>query len=151
MSDTIHIQIDRADGSLQRLIGLVERRGFHIDGMALAAESYPDQILDVATLTGACVVALGPQIFGVMGNDDDVRAQVADASAAVDEPSWPLPLPADLRPGLQGVARIELPAEAAPNDPPEPAEGGSALSPSTVVTRSTGKPSASAAIWVRIA
>ena len=38
MSDTIHIQIDRADGSLQRLIGLVERRGFHIDGMSLADE-----------------------------------------------------------------------------------------------------------------
>ena len=38
MSDTIHIQIDRADGSLQRLIGLVERRGFHIDGMSMAEE-----------------------------------------------------------------------------------------------------------------
>ncbi|MGH7025776.1 ACT domain-containing protein [Brevundimonas sp.] len=38
MSDTIHIQIDRADGSLQRLIGLVERRGFHIDGMSMADE-----------------------------------------------------------------------------------------------------------------
>lgn len=38
MSDTIHIQIDRADGSLQRLIGLVERRGFHIDGMNMADE-----------------------------------------------------------------------------------------------------------------
>ena len=36
MSDTIHIQIDRADGSLQRLIGLVERRGFHIDGISMA-------------------------------------------------------------------------------------------------------------------
>jgi len=36
MSDTIHIHIDRADGSLQRLIGLVERRGFHIDGMSMA-------------------------------------------------------------------------------------------------------------------
>ncbi|MBD3820584.1 MAG: ACT domain-containing protein [Brevundimonas diminuta] len=34
----IHIQIDRADGSLQRLIGLVERRGFHIDGMSMADE-----------------------------------------------------------------------------------------------------------------
>ncbi len=39
MSDTIHIQIDRADGSLQRLIGLVERRGFHIDGMSMAPDS----------------------------------------------------------------------------------------------------------------
>lgn len=38
MSDTIHIHIDRADGSLQRLIGLVERRGFHIDGLVLADE-----------------------------------------------------------------------------------------------------------------
>lgn len=38
MSDTIHIRIDRADGSLQRLIGLVERRGFHIDGMSMADE-----------------------------------------------------------------------------------------------------------------
>ena len=38
MSDTIHIQIDRADGSLQRLIGLVERRGLHIDGMSMADE-----------------------------------------------------------------------------------------------------------------
>ena len=49
------------------------------------------------------------------------------------------------------ASRTELPAEAAPNDPPEPAEGGSALSPSTVVTRSSGRPSASAAIWVRMA
>ena len=38
MTDTIHIQIDRADGSLQRLIGLVERRGFHIDGLSLSDE-----------------------------------------------------------------------------------------------------------------
>ena len=38
MSDTIHIHIDRADGSLQRLIGLVERRGFHIDGFSLTDE-----------------------------------------------------------------------------------------------------------------
>ncbi len=38
MSNTIHVQIDRADGSLQRLIGLVERRGFHIDGINMADE-----------------------------------------------------------------------------------------------------------------
>lgn len=38
MTDTIQIQIDRADGSLQRLIGLVERRGFHIDGINMADE-----------------------------------------------------------------------------------------------------------------
>ena len=38
MSNMIHVQIDRADGSLQRLIGLVERRGFHIDGINMADE-----------------------------------------------------------------------------------------------------------------
>jgi acetolactate synthase II small subunit len=36
MSKTIHIELDREDGSLQRLIGLIERRGFHIDGMTMA-------------------------------------------------------------------------------------------------------------------
>jgi acetolactate synthase-1/3 small subunit len=38
MTDTLMIRIDRADGSLQRLIGLVERRGFHIDGLTLRDE-----------------------------------------------------------------------------------------------------------------
>jgi acetolactate synthase II small subunit len=32
---TIHIELDRSEGSLQRLIGLIERRGFHIDGMTI--------------------------------------------------------------------------------------------------------------------
>lgn len=36
MTDTLLIQIDRAEGSLQRLIGLIERRGFHIDHMSLS-------------------------------------------------------------------------------------------------------------------
>ncbi|MEN3121556.1 leucyl aminopeptidase [Janibacter sp. LM] len=73
------------------------------DGMALAAESGPDQILDVATLTGACVVALGPKIFGVMGNDDALRTAITVASERADEASWPLPLPADLRSGLDSA------------------------------------------------
>ncbi|WP_435198300.1 leucyl aminopeptidase [Janibacter sp. GS2] len=73
------------------------------DGMALAAESGPDEILDVATLTGACVVALGPKIFGVMGNDENLRTAITSASERADEPSWPLPLPADLRSGLDSA------------------------------------------------
>ena len=70
------------------------------DGMSLAAESGPDQILDVATLTGACVVALGPHIFGVMGNDEELRTAITEAADRADEPSWPLPLPTALRAGL---------------------------------------------------
>ena len=76
MSDTIHIQIDRADGSLQRLIGLVERRGFHIDGMSMADEGASRRIaLTVRGRdAGRCMDNLGRQIdrlFGVrrIGND----------------------------------------------------------------------------------
>ena len=37
-TETLHLNIDRAHGSLQRLIGLVERRGFHIDGLSLSED-----------------------------------------------------------------------------------------------------------------
>ena len=77
MSDTIHIQIDRADGSLQRLIGLVERRGFHIDGMALADEgAFRHIALTVRGRdAGRCMDNLGRQIdrlFGVRRISNDI-------------------------------------------------------------------------------
>lgn len=77
MSDTIHIQIDRADGSLQRLIGLVERRGFHIDGMAMADEGGFRKIaLTVRGRdAGRCKDNLGRQIdrlFGVRRISNDI-------------------------------------------------------------------------------
>lgn len=77
MSNTIHIQIDRADGSLQRLIGLVERRGFHIDGMALADEGAFRRIaLSVRGRdAGRCMDNLGRQIdrlFGVRRISNDI-------------------------------------------------------------------------------
>lgn len=69
MSNTIHVQIDRADGSLQRLIGLVERRGFHIDGMALADEGAFRRIaLTVRGRdAGRCMDNLGRQIDRLFG------------------------------------------------------------------------------------
>jgi leucyl aminopeptidase len=63
------------------------------DGLSLAAEERPDAILDLATLTGACMVALGPSIAGVMGNDDELVSAVVDASKRAGESTWPLPLP----------------------------------------------------------
>lgn len=77
MSDTIHIQIDRADGSLQRLIGLVERRGFHIDGMSMADEGAFRRIaLTVRGRdAGRCMDNLGRQIdrlFGVRRISNDI-------------------------------------------------------------------------------
>jgi leucyl aminopeptidase len=63
------------------------------DGLALAVEEEPDSIIDVATLTGACVVALGPDVAGVMGNDSRVMAAVEQAAERAGEPVWHLPLP----------------------------------------------------------
>jgi leucyl aminopeptidase len=70
------------------------------DAIARAAEDKPDVILDVATLTGAQLIALGARTTGVMGNDDELRTSVVDAATRAGEPSWAMPLPAELRKGL---------------------------------------------------
>ena len=70
------------------------------DAIARAAEDEPDLILDVATLTGAQLVALGARTTGVMGNDDALRDEVVAAAGRAGEPSWGMPLPAELRKGL---------------------------------------------------
>jgi leucyl aminopeptidase len=66
------------------------------DGLSLAVEETPDLIVDLATLTGACMVALGEKIAGVMGTDDAVETVTAAAEHA-GERTWRLPLPADYR------------------------------------------------------
>jgi leucyl aminopeptidase len=65
------------------------------DGLVAASEEQPDAIVDVATLTGAQLVALGHRIAGLMG-DEDLVGQVRAAADAVDESTWPMPLPRDL-------------------------------------------------------
>ena len=67
------------------------------DGLALAAEGQPDHIVDVATLTGACVVALGERTTGVLGNDDDFRDLVVAASKTSGESMWPLPIVEEMK------------------------------------------------------
>lgn len=67
------------------------------DGLALAVEEAPDAIVDLATLTGACVGALGRRIAGLMGNNDGLITQVGAASARSGERTWPLPLPPEYR------------------------------------------------------
>jgi leucyl aminopeptidase len=66
------------------------------DGLSLAAEAEPDRIVDLATLTGACMVALGDKIAGVFGDDESVAAVQAAAEAA-GERVWHLPIPEDYR------------------------------------------------------
>jgi leucyl aminopeptidase len=67
------------------------------DGLALASETKPDAIIDLATLTGACMVALGPKIAGLMGNNEDWIGQIESAAAATGERVWHLPLPDDYK------------------------------------------------------
>ncbi|MDR0431863.1 MAG: leucyl aminopeptidase [Bifidobacteriaceae bacterium] len=67
------------------------------DALTSAVEEEPAVVVDVATLTGAQVVALGNLTAGVMG-DDDVRAEIVRASEAAGEAMWPMPLPQDMRP-----------------------------------------------------
>ncbi len=70
------------------------------DAIVRACEDSPDVLLDVATLTGAQLVALGSRTAGVMGNDDALRDHVVSAAGVAGEPMWGMPLPADLRKGL---------------------------------------------------
>jgi leucyl aminopeptidase len=59
-----------------------------------------DGIIDVATLTGAQIIALGKRTAAVMGNDDRFRDRFLDAARSAGESFWPMPLPAELRPSL---------------------------------------------------
>jgi leucyl aminopeptidase len=70
------------------------------DALARSAADSPDLLIDVATLTGAQLVALGPRIMGVMANDDGVLHGVVDAARRAGEAAWPMPLPEELRKGL---------------------------------------------------
>jgi leucyl aminopeptidase len=62
------------------------------DGLVLATEEEPDIVIDVATLTGAAVVALGSGMAALLSNDDELARQVLEAGAEAGEPLWRLPL-----------------------------------------------------------
>ena len=67
------------------------------DALALGAGAKPDAIVDVATLTGACMVALGMRYTGLMSNDDQLAAELLEAAGQAGEPAWRLPLPDEYR------------------------------------------------------
>lgn len=62
------------------------------DALVLAAEAKPDAIYDIATLTGSVSRALGPDVAGVLGNDQAAIDRVISAGRAAGEPVWQLPL-----------------------------------------------------------
>jgi leucyl aminopeptidase len=61
----------------------------------------PDEIVDMATLTGACVVALGPQCSGLFSNDRALARRLLDAAERAGERVWQLPLIEEYREGLK--------------------------------------------------
>jgi len=71
------------------------------DALWAASLEEPDAIVDVATLTGAMMVALGTRTLGVMANDDAFRTTVYEAAEEVGEPAWPMPMPEHLAKGLE--------------------------------------------------
>ncbi len=71
------------------------------DALSLASDEQPAAVIDLATLTGACMVALGDKIAGLMGNDDAWIGQVREAADRAGEPVWHLPLPSEYRKQLE--------------------------------------------------
>ncbi len=67
------------------------------DGLSLAAESEPDLMIDVATLTGACSVALGKKVAGLFGSDDQTAESVVASARRAGERVWRLPLEKEYR------------------------------------------------------
>jgi leucyl aminopeptidase len=71
------------------------------DALVLATEEGTfDAIVDIATLTGACMRALGTKVAGVMGNHPGLIEQIRAAADATDEPVWELPLERRYRPDI---------------------------------------------------
>lgn len=70
------------------------------DALRVASDARPDAIVDVATLTGACMVALGPRVAGLFGRGGDLVDRVRAAADDAGEAVWPMPMPEHLRSGL---------------------------------------------------
>lgn len=71
------------------------------DALIYAGKLQPTYTFDFATLTGACIIALGPHIAGVMSKDDELCAQWLAAAERTGEDAWRLPLPEPLKEQLK--------------------------------------------------
>lgn len=77
-----------------------EGRLIMADALHMATKTDPELIIDAATLTGACVVALGPYCAGLFSNRKFLSKQITDISYEVSEDVWELPLYADYEQGI---------------------------------------------------
>ncbi len=88
----LHIEIGNTDA---------EGRVILCDALAYAAESKPDLLIDLATLTGAARVALGGQLPALFCRDMDLARGLVDSGLALHDPLWHLPLWQDYHPGIE--------------------------------------------------
>ncbi len=73
------------------------------DALLLAAEGEPDAIIDLATLTGACIVALGTQVAGLFANDQALADRLLAIATETGEPLWQLPLVAEYKDDIKSA------------------------------------------------
>ena len=78
------------------------------DGLDMATEVKPDVVVDVATLTGACVVALGARVAGVMSNDERLLERLPEVAGRAGERLWPLPIPEEMKAKVTSSALADL-------------------------------------------
>ena len=89
LGDVLHM---RNGTTVEVLNTDAEGRLVMADGLCLAVEDKVDAVVDVATLTGACLRTFGVDLAGVMGNHPGLVEQVRHAGDVTDEPVWELPL-----------------------------------------------------------
>lgn len=90
--------ITHRDGTTVEVLNTdAEGRLVIADAIVLGAEAGPDAIVDIATLTGACMRALGTDIAGVMGTDQPLVELIRASGASTGEPVWQLPMGANYR------------------------------------------------------
>ena len=90
--------ITHRDGTTVEVLNTdAEGRLVMADALVMASELKPDAIIDIATLTGACMRALGTDIAGVMGTNQGLVDQLRAAGEATAEPLWQLPMGANYR------------------------------------------------------
>ncbi len=93
----------RNDKTVEVLNTDAEGRLILADALTLAADTKPDAIIDLATLTGACMVALGTQVAGLFSNDQALADRLLKVSVETGEPLWQLPLVAEYKDDIKSA------------------------------------------------
>jgi leucyl aminopeptidase len=78
------------------------------DALTLATEQAPDLVVDVATLTGACIVALGNRTSGVLANDEELLDSIPKSAELAGESMWPLPITEEMKAKVRSSAVADL-------------------------------------------